>query len=808
MRVLQIIFGGLLLLIGLILTAGGANLLWLGGSAYYVLTGLGLAASGLAIALGRLVGVLLYAAVFALTVIWAFWEAGNNVWALVPRLVAPTVLMIAVLLLSPTFKQDRVRWRGVLGGSFSLILAAVVVPFFYGSSEVAGARDRPAPSQFTDSGSDADWSAYGGTYAAQRYSKLDQIDRTNVALLEKVWTYKTGDLPGGGHKDSRYAAETTPLKIGDTVYLCSAKNILIALDAANGSERWRYDPGVKDAFIPYSASCRGVVYFDAEAMRRNASGNETPNSEMPSRNDETGEGCAQRIIEGTLDARLIAVSARTGEPCSGFGKGGSVNITVGMGVVEPGMVAMTSPPTIVRGVIVTGHQVKDGVSIDAPSGVLQGFDAITGERLWAWDMVQPDNPSPDEFTRGTPNMWTTASGDEELGLVYMPMGNSAGDYVSYDRTPEENTFSTSLIALDVMTGKPRWHFQTARVDVWDYDLGSQATLFDYQTANGPVPALILPSKQGDLYVLDRRTGEPLTGVEERPVAQGGVEPDLRTKTQPFSTWNTLAKPALEERDMWGMSPIDQMICRIGFRKASYEGIYTPPTADRHWIQYPGYNGGSDWGGVSISPDAGLLIANYNDMPNHNRLVARAEADRKLAGSAGGGHADLAPQKGATYAIDVNAGWRLKFTGLLCKEPPYGGLRAIDLATGKTVWDRPYGTARNNGPFGIKSRLPFTIGTPNNGGSVVTKGGLIFIAAATDDRINAVDIETGKTLWTDILPAGGQATPMTYEYEDRQYVLIMAGGHHFMETRIGDKLVAYALPEKGSPGGAVPPIGAR
>jgi len=311
---------------------------------------------------------------------------------------------------------------------------------------------------------------------------------------------------------------------------------------------------------------------------------------------------------------------------------------------------------------------------------------------------------------------------------------------------------------------------------------------------------VLPSKQGDIYVLDRRTGKPLTPVGELRVPGGGVEPQRRSPTQPVSLWHTLRKPDLTERDMWGMSPIDQMICRIQFRKASYRGFYTPPESDRRSIQYPGYNGGTDWGGIAVDPRRGVIVANYNDMPNYVRLVPRKEANRKgwaprdqSRGKIGGPEGAGDPQAHTPYAIDVNAGWRLPVTGMLCKRPPYGGIRAISMATGKTIWDRPLGQARTNGPFGIPSMLPFEIGTPNNGGSVVTAGGLIFVAAATDNLIRAIDLRTGKTLWTDKLPAGGQATPMTYSVGGKQYLVIAPGGHHFMETPIGDDVIAYALP---------------
>jgi quinoprotein glucose dehydrogenase len=409
------------------------------------------------------------------------------------------------------------------------------------------------------------------------------------------------------------------------------------------------------------------------------------------------------------------------------------------------------------------------------------------------------------YSRGTPNSWTTASGDEQLGLVYIPTGNSADDYLSATRSPEENRYSSSIVALDVTTGKPVWSFQAVHKDVWDYDFGSQATLVDYPTATGPVPALVVPSKQGDIYILDRRTGRPLTPVVEKAVPQGGVEPAQRSPTQPFSLFHTLRKPELTERQMWGMSPIDQMACRIQFRMAAYKGYFTPPETKRRYIEYPGYNGGSDWGGVAVDPVHGVIVANYNDMPNYTRLIPRKEVDKLgwyARGDARGGNmagdsaeGDKDPQLGVPYGVQVDAGWRIPFTKMLCKQPPYGGIRAIDLKTGKTLWDRPFGTARRNGPFNIASHMPFNIGTPNNGGAVVTAGRLIFISAATDDLIRAIDLRTGKTVWQDKLPGGGQATPMTYEVDGRQYLVIVAGGHHFMATPISDAVVAYALPQR-------------
>jgi quinoprotein glucose dehydrogenase len=785
---LAVLLGVVFLLIGVVLAVGGAWLAALHGSLYYGLAGLGLIASGVFLARRRITGVWIYAGVFGLTLIWALWEVGLNGWALVPRLVGPLVLLWLALACAPLLTVER-RERKVAGGLFagSFVVLVVGIVAVAIASSPAKPGDPGAPLSFAAAdAAGADWSAYGGTYGAQRYSTLAQITPENAGKLQRAWSIHTGDLPDTAQARKQYGAETTPLKVGDSLYICTPKNILIALDAASGKQRWRFDPKVPDIHIPYTAACRGVSYYVVPGA--------------------TGV-CSKRIIEGTLDARLIAVDAGTGQPCAGFGFGGQVDTNQGVGKTAAGMFSITSAPTIVKGVIVTGHQVLDGQRRDAPSGVIQGYDAVTGALRWAWDMARPDltgAPPPGQtYTRGTPNMWTTASGDEALGLVYLPLGSSAVDYWSSTRSPLEKAHSTSLVALDVMTGKPAWSFQAVHNDVWDYDLGSQATLVNFPTPAGTVPAVVLPGKQGDLYVLDRRTGAPLTGVAERPVPQGGVEPEQRAKTQPHSLFHTLRKADLTEAKMWGMSPIDQMICRIQFRQSTYKGFYTPPETKNRYLEYPGYNGGSDWGGVAVDPARGVIVANYNDMPNYNRLVPRAEADKKgwaprgeerggsmKKGAEGAGD----PQWGAPYAIDVNAGWRLPLTGLLCKEPPYGGLRAIDLRTGKTLWDRPFGTARNNGPFGIASHLPIEIGTPNNGGAVVTAGGVIFIAAATDDLIRAVDLKTGKTLWTDVLPGGGQATPMTYEVGGKQYLVIMAGGHHFMETKINDVLVAYALPK--------------
>ncbi|HET8790047.1 MAG TPA: membrane-bound PQQ-dependent dehydrogenase, glucose/quinate/shikimate family [Modicisalibacter sp.] len=797
---LLVIFGVIVLLLGLALIYGGVQLIGLGGSWYYLLAGIGLSASGIQLARGLMSGAWLYGVVFLGTFFWSLWEVGLNYWGWLPRLGLIGVLAFFLTLLLPLLKNPPAKkisrsLAGLCVLAFIGFFALAFVPQGVTQANWDIAEATPSPPsisplpliggdtvQAANAPAEGDWPAYGRSNAAMRYSPLTQITPDNVANLERAWVYRTGDLP------PNWGAETTPIEVDGTMYLCSATNDLIALDASTGEELWRFDHDYPSTYIPYTAACRTVAYYEVPVAETDIDGGEILDTGV----DEDSALCSTRIIEGTLDHRLIAVDAKTGKPCLEFGDNGQVDISLAMGEVKPGRVAKSSV-TIVRGVIVSGHQVLDGIELSSPSGVIRGYDAVTGDLLWAWDMMQPEieawPPEGEIYFRGTPNMWTIASADEELGLVYLPMGNPTVDFLSESRYPPENEYSTSLVAIDVTTGEPVWHFQTVHKDVWDYDLGSTGTLVDFPTDDGLVPAIILSTKQGDVYVLNRRTGELLVGVEERPVPEGGVEPQERADTQPFSLYHTFRQEPLVESDMWGLTPIDQMICRIEFQKASYAGIYTPPTAGTPYIQYPGYNGGTDWGGIAVDPERGVIIANYNDIAMYNELIPR----ERIANPANL-HIGSQPLFGTPYAIEIRAGWRMPWTGLPCKKPPYGGIRAIDLASGETIWDRPFGTARANGPFGIATHLPILIGTPNNGGPAVTASGLVFIAAATDNLIRAIDMRTGETVWKDVLPAGGQATPLVYEADGRQYMVIMAGGHHFMETPIGDYVIAYALPE--------------
>jgi len=797
------LFALVLMLFGVAMFLGGCFLIALGGNWYYAIAGVLSVLSGLTLFSGRPSSVIWFTLLFIGTLLWTIQESGTYYWRWVPRFALILIFAIIYSLFLPRLIRQisRIQARVITGILIiGLIVASGLAFLPYNVTETTqfpqtGDHDFTADTSDSPDGKtpDSDWYSYGGNQATQRFSSATQITPENVSKLKVAWQIHAGDLPDS----SRWGTENTPIKIGDFLYVCTAANNIVALDPASGKEKWRFDPKTDKEAVPYTPACRALAYFDNSSQQ--------VNSGVP----VAVAQCQRRVIMGTLDNRVIEVDADTGKRCTDFGNNGEVSILENMGETYKGYVAITSGPVIVRDTIVVGHQVVDGQRTFGPPGVVKAFDVRTGKLKWAWDAAQPYHPEPryghDAYKRGSPNVWTTFTGDDKLGLVYLPVANPSGDYWSSSRTKEELEFAPSITALDIETGMPKWHFRTANSDVWDYDAAASPTLVDYPDKNGKkIPALIVPTKNAEIYVLNRLTGEPLFGVEQRQVPQGGVEPEARAKTQPHSLFNSLRKPDLTPESTWGLTPLDQLYCRIQYHQANYEGAYTPPTADKPIIDYPGYNGGVDWGGVAVDPVRGILIANYNDMPNYTHLIPRAKADELgwhaldsiSAKKDTLGHAEGAsdPQEGVPYAVDVNAGWQMKFTGMLCKEPPYGGIRAVDLRTGHTIWDRPLGTARKNGPFGLPTGMPINIGTPNNGGSAVTKSGLIFIAAATDDLIRAIDIRTGKTVWSAPLPAGGQANPAIYEHNGRQYVVIEATGHHFMRTAKGDYVIAYALPD--------------
>ncbi|WP_309610249.1 membrane-bound PQQ-dependent dehydrogenase, glucose/quinate/shikimate family [Sphingomonas sp.] len=763
----------LLLLIGLVVAIGGGQLALLGGSLYYLIGGIAVAVAGILTWRADRRGPLLYAAFLIVTLLWALWEAGLDGWALAPRLVAPAVL--GLFFVVPWFRTampKRPALAPVAAGAVSLLVILVValLPADYGAK-----AERPTV-PVTVAGAAGEWPTWGRTQGGDRFSPLAQITPANVADLKPAWTYHAGTT--GSWQKSSFQA--TPLMIGDSLYLCAPTNILIALDPETGKERWHFDPRADKTGNSQVTACRGVAYYRAN----------------------NAADCPERIISATFDARLVAVDARTGRPCASFGNNGFVDLKAGLGEVLPGFYYVSSTPTIVRGKIVIGGWVADDQSTDEPSGVIRAYDATTGKFAWAWDIGRPGVTSEpkagEHYARSTPNSWAPMSGDEQLGLVYVPTGNPTPDHWGGARSAASERFGSSLVALDASTGQPRWAFQTTHHDLWDYDVASQPTLFDMPVGSQSIPAVAQATKRGEIFVFDRRTGRPLLPIVERPAPQrGSVEPDRLSKTQPYSVgMPSFAGARLTERDMWGITPLDQLWCRIEFRKLRYDGPMTPPGTDRS-LTYPSIGGGQNWGSVSVDPSRKVMIVNSMYYPAVFELVTRAETDRILDKPGGYSHNFALPQRqaGAPYGV--------RLTGLIspldvpCNKPPYGTLSAIDLSTRKLLWSRPFGMARDTGPLGITSNLPLPMGMPNFGGSVTTVSGLTFIGATQDTTFRAFNTSTGKLLWQSRLPAGGQANPMTYvsPRSGRQFVLIVAGGHMLSRSPLGDSVVAFALPEK-------------
>jgi quinoprotein glucose dehydrogenase len=622
------------------------------------------------------------------------------------------------------------------------------------------------------SGPTADWTAYGASVSQDRHSPLTQINADNVEHLEIAWTHRSGDYVTADQTGDDAILPTTyqntPLLIGETLYICTPFNRVIALDAET------YDPKV-DRKGMYVVNCRGVSYWKD---RRAAS----------------GAHCAERIISGLLDARIIALDANTGRLCESFGNQGEIDLRGGVGDVKPGEYGVTSPPVIVGDRLVTGAMVLDNRRVDMPGGVVRAFDLRSGSQLWAWDPVPPGAPPPKEgalYRRGTTNAWTALSADEELGLVYVPTGNMSSDYFGGHRDGLDY-YSSSIVALDANTGDVVWHYQTVHHDIWDYDLPSQPVLFDMKRDGKSIPALVQPTKMGMLFFLDRRTGEPLFPVEERPVPQGGVvaEEGALSPTQPF----TVAPPPLHphtltEDDAWGFTPYDKGKCRELIASMRSDGIYTPPS-EQGTVHYPGYIGGMNWGSVAIDPVRRVLVTNTTRAAGIVRLVRRSKVDEIWPG--GLPELGYEEQGGTPFAVE-----RLPLLspfGAPCTTPPWGTFVGIDIDTGEVLWDVPLGTTRDLAPFPIWLFGPR--GVPSLGGPITTGSGLTFIGATTDHYLRAFDTESGEELWKGRLPAGGQATPMTYRVgpDDKQYVVIAAGGHGLLGVPSYDALVAFALPD--------------
>lgn len=790
-RWLPRLLGVLLLLMGLALLAGGIKLSQLGGSLYYLIAGIGFALSGVLLLALRRNALGLYGLVLLGSTLWALWEVGLDWWQLVPRLSLWFALGVVLLLpwaRRPLRGQPGKLNTGLLSLAVVLSGATAVASQFTHPGEIKGelGRDGSELSSTAPAMPDGDWQAYGRTEFGDRYSPLRQITPNNVHKLEEAWRIRTGDLPTD-NDPVELTNENTPLKANGKLYACTAHSKVLALDPDTGAEIWRFDPQIKSpvGFKGFAhMTCRGVSYYD-ENSYVNMDG--APAPKISEAGQAVVRSCPRRLYLPTADARLIAINADTGKVCEGFGNQGVIDLTQGIGPFTAGGYYSTSPAAITRELVIIGGHVTDNESTNEPSGVIRAYDVHDGHLVWNWDSDNPDDTAPlapgKTYSRNSANMWSLASVDEKLGMVFLPLGNQTPDQWGADRTPGAEKFSAGIVALDLATGKVRWNYQFTHHDLWDMDVGSQPTLLDLKTADGVKPALIAPTKQGSLYVLDRRDGSAIVPIREIPVPQGAVKGDHTAPTQARSDLNLLG-PDLTEAAMWGASPFDQMLCRIQFRELRYEGQYTPPSEQGSLI-YPGNVGVFNWGGVSVDPVRQMLFTSPNYMAFVSKMVPRAdvaEGSKRESETSG-----VQPNTGAPYAVIMHP--FMSPLGVPCQAPAWGYVAGIDLTTNKVVWKHKNGTSRDSSPIPIG--LP--IGVPSMGGSIVTAGGLGFLSGTLDQYLRAYDVNTGKELWKSRLPAGGQATPMTYTGKDgQQYVLVMAGGHGSLGTKMGDYVIAYKL----------------
>jgi len=579
-----------------------------------------------------------------------------------------------------------------------------------------------------------DWPHYAANKGGSKFSTATQINRSSVDKLEKAWIYQTGEAVHLGEQFAKTAFQVTPVLIEESLVFCTPSQRVIALNPVTGLERWIFDPKIDLHTKALDIKCRGVeTWIDESAA--------------------PGAPCKTRILFTTMDFRLIAIDARDGKLCSGFGKDGVVTISYDKPLAFSSEVVLQNPPIAVNGVIVLGSAVYDGIRADGPSGMVRAYDARTGAYRWTFDPVPRDAKDPMHATWcasvssiGAANVWTIMSADEERDLVFLPTSSPSNDYYGGQR-PGQNRYADSVVALRGTTGKIVWHFQTTHHDLWDLDLPSQPILFELNRDGVKIPALAQITKQGFVFVLNRETGEPLFPVEERPVPQDGVPGEQPSPTQPFP----LAPPPFTRQgisvdDAWGFTPIDRADCKKKLEAHRLGGLYTPPSIEGT-IMFPGLTGGGNWGGGAYDTSSGLMVINSTRIPAMIRLVPADEAENRAKPVSPSLSGFVFPQSGAAYKAETT--FIFSSLGAPCTKPPWGGLTAIDITSGTIKWDVALGSMHQLSPV----PLPFTVntGTPVAGGPIVTAGGLVLVASTMDKMFRAFDLNTGEELWHTDLP---------------------------------------------------------
>ena len=773
----------------------GGTLLVSGGSPAYAAIGVGVLLTAVLLFLRKRAALTVYALLMWAILAWIIYEVGLDKWQWIPRgdLFALVGLWLALPWIAAPLNRAKGnatrRFHPFLGSTVIAMMAVVVALMFYDPYPQAGTLANPVSASTADAPGD-DWAAYGGTQAGQRFSSLKQIDAGNASKLSVAWEYHTGDLRDPAKDASEYTFEATPLKVNDRVYLCTAHNEVHALNPLTGELAWKYTPEKNRSYLQQHQTCRGVSYYAAPAAGSVAQDNAPAAPAL----------CSKRIITATADARLVALDADTGKACTGFGNNGVVDLKANMGQLRPHALMQTAAPLVAGNLIVVGGSVMDnGYNAGNPSGVIRAYDAVSGQLVWNFDPANPEQTQPiaadQTYPQDTPVAWTTLSADLQNGLVYVPFGNASPDETGSGRDPNSNTekFRDAIVALDLQTGAFKWKFQSSYNDLWDRDNPSQPSLLDIGTEGNRQPALVLPTKVGNLFVLNRLTGEPITPVQQVPVStQGGVAGERFSASQPVSTLNFIPQP-LSEASMWGLTPFDQMACRIDFNRLRYDGNPWTPATETGSLIFPGNIGAFNWGSVAVDPQRQILIGAPVRLAYKYTLIKRTPetADKRLFSQEGQPYWNENFQ--GDYAVHIQQ--FASSLGIPCIAPPWGRLVGVDLNTGKTEWMRRIGTTKNLKTSFLPGRFPigFPMGMVAHGGPLITAGGVVFHGATADNFIRAYDVDTGEILWEKELPAGAQATPSTYMGSDgKQYVVIAAGGHGSLGTTLGDSVIAFKL----------------
>ncbi|WP_122584645.1 membrane-bound PQQ-dependent dehydrogenase, glucose/quinate/shikimate family [Pseudomonas viridiflava] len=767
----------------------GAQLVAVGGSPAYSVIALGVLATAVLVFLKKKSALTLYALLMWGILLWIVYEVGFDKWQWIPR--GDLFALIGFWLAMPWVVRPLLRnqaagsnrgFHPFLGGTVAVMALIVIALMFYDPYAVKGQIGTSTASRSTEVAGD-EWVAYGGTQNGQRFSSLDQINPQTINKLSVAWEYHTGDLRDADKDAGEYTFEATPLKVNNRVYVCTPHNEVHAINPENGKPDWKYTPEKTRSYLQQHQTCRGVSYYAA-----------------PTAQNAPAAQCAKRIIMATADARLVALDADTGKLCSDFGSNGVVDLHDNMGKVRPHALMQTAAPLVAGDLIVLGGSVMDnGYDQGNPSGVIRAYNVMTGKLVWNFDPENPQNTAPvsaeQNYPQDTPVAWATLSADLKNGLVYVPFGNASPDETGTRRDPNSNTekFRDALVALDLKTGAFKWKFQTSHNDLWDRDNPSQPSLLDLGKEGSKQPALLLPTKVGNIFVLNRLTGEPITPVDQARVqTAGGVQGERFAPTQPVSRLNFIPPP-LTEKSMWGVTPFDQMACRTTFNTLRYDGNPWTPATESGSLIYPGNIGVFNWGSVAVDPDRKILVATPVRLAYIYNLIKRPEQDQEKRLFTKDGKPYWNENFNGDYAIRIS---RLASgLGIPCTAPPWGSMVGVDLNTGKTEWKRRVGTTKNLKTSFMEDRFPvgFPMGMVAHGGPLVTAGGLIFHGATADNFIRAYDVNTGEVLWQYELPASGQATPSTYTGSDgKQYVIISAGGHGSLGTTLGDSVIAFRL----------------